>query len=384
MLDRDLTTVLDPKLSASIAANKGDEDKSEFETPAVDDERLQWIVDQFGSSFELAEEACALRERQWSQNIALRCWPEYIPVPPQQLCPWPEEAEIGPVFRPKNPVELVVTIDSKEQRWAFLDELRSWVLRSTMFPTRVAVYSSSPSSTQHTWLIAAARLLLPPTTRIEARFDRIGLRIAQLALNYGADSLGGPFAAARHLPIAGVSRPNENTLQSLCDLVEQAGLCPSLPSHLQNHGAKLDLTAEVVEAVEAAEEDFQSLADTDPEELSDDQSAEPLAEPLTDSPDTCGEQSAHDDSEAPLKESPEAAPADEPDAKASETSAETSETDAEASETDAETSGPNAEASGPDAEAAVPDAEASGPDDTSNKDPADAPTSIAEVKKASK
>ena len=62
---------------------------------------------------------------------------------------------------------------------------------------------------------------------MQARHDLIGIRVAQVALGFGADTLAGPVQPDRSLPLAGVTRPNENTHAGLRALVEQAGLTPS-------------------------------------------------------------------------------------------------------------------------------------------------------------
>lgn len=77
-------------------------------------------------------------------------------------------------------------------------------------------------------LIAAARVALPGGVRVEARHDLLGIRLAQVALAFGADTLAGPLAAARRLPLAGVPRPDEATPAGLAALVERAGLEPVL------------------------------------------------------------------------------------------------------------------------------------------------------------
>jgi len=75
-------------------------------------------------------------------------------------------------------------------------------------------------------LIAAARLALPACVRVEVRHDLHGVRLAQVARGFGADTLAGPIDAGRHLPLAGVPRPSETSEAALCELVRQAGLEP--------------------------------------------------------------------------------------------------------------------------------------------------------------
>ena len=79
------------------------------------------------------------------------------------------------------------------------------------------------------WCIAAARLALPTAVRIEARHDRIGIRLAQIALGFGADTLSGPILPDRSLPLAGVTRPDEATAAGLATLVREAALEPARP-----------------------------------------------------------------------------------------------------------------------------------------------------------
>lgn len=95
-------------------------------------------------------------------------------------------------------------------------------------PSSVAPFCASPAGTHRLWLIAAARLALPAAIRVEARHDLIGIRLAQVALGFGADTLAGPVDADRHLPVAGVTRPNEASIAGLRNLIEQAGLVCAL------------------------------------------------------------------------------------------------------------------------------------------------------------
>lgn len=90
----------------------------------------------------------------------------------------------------------------------------------------VAPYTTQPEGTRRLWAIAAARLVLAPTARVEAHHHRLGIRLAQVALGFGADTLAGPVEADRSLPLAGVTRPNETSRAGLCQLVSQVGLRP--------------------------------------------------------------------------------------------------------------------------------------------------------------
>jgi hypothetical protein len=95
-------------------------------------------------------------------------------------------------------------------------------------PASLAPFCPEPAGTHRLWLIAAARLALPGSIRVEARHDLLGIRLAQVALGFGADTLAGPVDAERHLPVAGVTRPNEASITGLRNLIEQAGLVCAL------------------------------------------------------------------------------------------------------------------------------------------------------------
>jgi hypothetical protein len=95
-------------------------------------------------------------------------------------------------------------------------------------PCSLAPYSADAAGSHRLWAIAVARLALPATIRVEARHDLVGIRLAQVALGFGADTLAGPITAERHLPVAGVTRPDETSITGLRKLIEQAGLVCAL------------------------------------------------------------------------------------------------------------------------------------------------------------
>lgn len=99
-------------------------------------------------------------------------------------------------------------------------------LRELPGDVSLAPWSRGVGGTARLWAIAVARLSLPANVRVEARHDLIGIRLAQVALAFGADTLAGPIVADRKLPVAGVTRPTEATLAGLRNLIEQAGLAP--------------------------------------------------------------------------------------------------------------------------------------------------------------
>lgn len=85
---------------------------------------------------------------------------------------------------------------------------------------------TSPAGPCALWAVAAARLALPESVRIAARFDVLGTHVAQIALSFGADTLEGPITAERSLPLAGVFRPTETSRPALEALVRSAGAEP--------------------------------------------------------------------------------------------------------------------------------------------------------------
>ena len=87
-------------------------------------------------------------------------------------------------------------------------------------------FCAQPGGLFRLHLIAAARLALPTAVRVEVRHDLHGVRLAQVALGFGADTLAGPIDIGRHLPLAGIPRPSETSADALCELVRQAGLEP--------------------------------------------------------------------------------------------------------------------------------------------------------------
>jgi 2-iminoacetate synthase ThiH len=90
----------------------------------------------------------------------------------------------------------------------------------------IAPFSLEPGGTHRLWAIGAARLALPPRVRVQARHDLIGIRIAQIALAFGADIIAGPVREDRSLPVAGVTRPTESSPAGLDALIRQAGFEP--------------------------------------------------------------------------------------------------------------------------------------------------------------
>lgn len=131
---------------------------------------------------------------------------------------WPDPADIDPGDR------LVLRVEH-DQHPAYC----AWLARAAARAPggwSLAPFCPSAGGLFRLHLIAAARLALPPGVRVEVRHDLHGVRLAQVALGFGADTLSGPFDAGRHLPLAGVPRPSETSHDALAELVRQAGLEP--------------------------------------------------------------------------------------------------------------------------------------------------------------
>lgn len=149
------------------------------------------------------------------------------------LVAWPEPDAWQPGDRVLLPIEPADEPTAKRYVTWLLD-FAEYALTSPLEPSpllgpcSIAPFSGHPAGTHRLWLIAVARLALPGSIRVEARHDLIGIRLAQVALGFGADTLAGPVEADRHLPVAGVTRPNEASITGLRNLIEQAGLLCAL------------------------------------------------------------------------------------------------------------------------------------------------------------
>lgn len=137
-----------------------------------------------------------------------------------ELAAWPEPGALVPGDRVV--VEVAATPTDRARFVAWLRALA----QAAPAEISIAPTSSTPGGMHRLWCIAAARLLLPASARVEARHDLIGIRLAQLAVGFGADTLSGPIAPDRSLPLAGVTRPDEATAAGLATLVRQVGLSP--------------------------------------------------------------------------------------------------------------------------------------------------------------
>lgn len=141
---------------------------------------------------------------------------------PTELAAWPEPQALQPGDR------VVIQVPATDaDRGRYVAWLRAMASDA---PSEISVAPTSPdpSGMHRLWCIAAARVLLPTTVRVEARHDLVGIRLAQLAVGFGADTLAGPIEADRTLPLAGVTRPNEATSAGLATLIRQVGLDPTI------------------------------------------------------------------------------------------------------------------------------------------------------------
>lgn len=176
----------------------------------------------------LGQHGAAARRRAFGHEVWVRPAPAHAPPAVAcvlrgdtciELAAWPEPAALAPGDRV---VVQVGTTAADRARFV------AWLHAMATAPADVSVAPTTPTpgGMQRLWCIATARLLLPASVRVEARHDLIGIRLAQLAVGFGADTLAGPIAPDRSLPLAGVTRPDEATAAGLATLVRQVGLQP--------------------------------------------------------------------------------------------------------------------------------------------------------------
>ncbi len=158
-----------------------------------------------------ARRACERRTRAFGRQIWIR--------PATDLSPetaWPDASDLGSAR-----ITLRVEHDQLAAYFAWLQRAAAAAPTFTLAP-----WCPTAGGLFRLHLIAAARLALPLPVRVEVRHDLHGVRLAQVALGFGADTLAGPIDAGRHLPLAGVPRPSETSEAALSELVRQAGLEP--------------------------------------------------------------------------------------------------------------------------------------------------------------
>jgi hypothetical protein len=123
---------------------------------------------------------------------------------------------------------VVVQVDADASARARYAEWLVAFVQDVPPPCSIAPCSRIAAGLHPLWCIAATRIALPGDI-VEARHDLLGIRLAQIALGFGADALTGPIAPDRVLPLCGVPRPDEHTLAGLVALVQHAGLVHALP-----------------------------------------------------------------------------------------------------------------------------------------------------------
>jgi hypothetical protein len=158
--------------------------------------------------------AAAVRDAEFGHRIVVCGAPERA-----ASADWPDPGSIAEGERVVLEVEPDAAARARFAAWLIAAAARdvSWSL---------APCSRASAGLHRLWCIAAARLALPARVRIEARHDLIGIRLAQIALGFGADTLAGPIQPDRSLPLAGVTRPDEATAAGLATLVREAALEP--------------------------------------------------------------------------------------------------------------------------------------------------------------
>lgn len=142
------------------------------------------------------------------------------------LAAWPEPDALQ--ANDRVIVQVAATAGDRHRYVAWLRALA----RAAPASLSVAPCSADDGGMHRLWCIATARVLLPDHVHVEARHDLIGIRLAQLAVGFGADTLAGPVEPDRKLPLAGVTRPDEATAAGLATLIRQVGLTPrTTPPH---------------------------------------------------------------------------------------------------------------------------------------------------------
>lgn len=174
--------------------------------------------------------ACERRHAGFGDDIWIRHAPAHPADAPHSIIrgedivrvpAWPDHATL------QGDDRVIVDVDANAKG---RDRFAAWLveigpqLAEFSGALSVVPHATTPGGTHRLWCIAAARLALPLNIRIEARHDLLGVRLAQIALGFGADTLGGPIDVDRKLPLAGVTRPDETTHAGLSSLVTWAGL----------------------------------------------------------------------------------------------------------------------------------------------------------------
>lgn len=186
----------------------------------------QELLDLWPDPHRTASLACARRTALRSRAIRIETAPEH-PVPEHAAVIRDGAVEILPAWPAATALRagdrLVVQVDADAESRA---RFAAWLVafaRDVPPPCSIAPCSKTASGLHPLWCIAATRIALPGDS-VEARHDLLGIRLAQIALGFGADALTGPIAPDRSLPLCGVPRPDEHTQAGLAALVQHAGL----------------------------------------------------------------------------------------------------------------------------------------------------------------
>lgn len=197
----------------------------------------------FADPADAGRRAIAARDAAFGPQIVIRGAPVHPPPALATLIQGERVIDLSPA---SGPIEHVAEDMSSAPAWPDPALLRAgdrlvlavdhdqlpaycaWLLRAAAAAPgwSLAPFCPRPGGLFRLHLIAAARLALPAGMRVEVRHDLVGVRLAQVALQFGADTLAGPLDAGRHLPLAGVPRPSETSAMALAELVRQAGFAP--------------------------------------------------------------------------------------------------------------------------------------------------------------
>lgn len=203
---------------------------------AQDHEWADSLLELFADPADAGRRACAIRERATGTRIRIRAAPPLAPgvraavlrggqAHEPALEPGPSDSPAFPDLKQLAPGDrVIVRVDHGE-----MPDYCAWLVRAfhgMPATCSLAPYAPTPGGLFRLHLLAAARIVLPHAIDIEARHDLIGVRLAQVALQFGVNTLAGPIDPARHLPLAGIPRPSETSLVALSELVRQAGLDP--------------------------------------------------------------------------------------------------------------------------------------------------------------
>ncbi|MBL4683628.1 MAG: hypothetical protein JKY37_03485 [Nannocystaceae bacterium] len=196
---------------------------------AIDDALLARLPQLDTEPAVLGPPALVRRTARSGDTIAIRSAPAHaIPEPaliirngrqhPQTEWPTSASCQRGD----RIVVSVAASVQARERYVAWLSSL------ALPEGCTLAPCSADDGALHRLWCVAATRLVLPTSVSVEARHDLLGIRLGQLALAMGADTLSGPFAVDRVLPLAGVPRPTESTRDGLAALVRWAGCKPNI------------------------------------------------------------------------------------------------------------------------------------------------------------